>query len=197
MSDVVLFFVFFFFFLMIRRPPRSTLFPYTTLFRSPGGRHIVVEAAGLSGRDMRAAQHLPRAVAGTRQHQAHRLHGRTAVDDDDDLRPVDRRLLARRKRGLGEADPVRLVRDALVGALDLGRQLGAQLVGLRLHLGGRQLRLGGHDDRRRRRRGRLGDRRCGGGTDGGGRRGRHVGRGDGGRGGGAPRQNNRRQRDEE
>src|SRR5260370_24646418 len=27
---------FFFFFLMIRRPPRSTLFPYTTLFRSPG-----------------------------------------------------------------------------------------------------------------------------------------------------------------
>src|SRR5256885_17268652 len=29
-----IFFVFFFFFLMIRRPPRSTLFPYTTLFRS-------------------------------------------------------------------------------------------------------------------------------------------------------------------
>src|SRR5688572_33427902 len=28
----------FFFFLMIRRPPRSTLFPYTTLFRSRLGR---------------------------------------------------------------------------------------------------------------------------------------------------------------
>src|SRR5687767_15808637 len=28
----------FFFFLMIRRPPRSTLFPYTTLFRSPSRR---------------------------------------------------------------------------------------------------------------------------------------------------------------
>src|SRR5256885_6827208 len=28
---------FFFFFLMIRRPPRSTLFPYTTLFRSQSG----------------------------------------------------------------------------------------------------------------------------------------------------------------
>src|SRR2546430_16688312 len=28
----------FFFFLMIRRPPRSTLFPYTTLFRSQRGR---------------------------------------------------------------------------------------------------------------------------------------------------------------
>src|SRR6266516_6414542 len=31
---IVLYFVFFF--LMIRRPPRSTLFPYTTLFRSGG-----------------------------------------------------------------------------------------------------------------------------------------------------------------
>src|SRR2546428_4934759 len=30
--------IFFFFFLMIRRPPRSTLFPYTTLFRSPRRR---------------------------------------------------------------------------------------------------------------------------------------------------------------
>src|SRR6266478_8539592 len=29
-----------FFFLMIRRPPRSTLFPYTTLFRSPDRRPV-------------------------------------------------------------------------------------------------------------------------------------------------------------
>src|SRR3712207_7012669 len=34
-------FVLFFFFLMIRRPPRSTLFPYTTLFRSEVEGHIV------------------------------------------------------------------------------------------------------------------------------------------------------------
>src|SRR6266581_8149526 len=34
--DFVSEFVFFFFFLMIRRPPRSTLFPYTTLHRSAG-----------------------------------------------------------------------------------------------------------------------------------------------------------------
>src|SRR6266571_8419193 len=35
------FFLLFFFFLMIRRPPRSTLFPYTTLFRSsPPGRPV-------------------------------------------------------------------------------------------------------------------------------------------------------------
>src|SRR6266571_9445068 len=32
--SIMLYFLFFFFFLMIRRPPRSTLFPYTTLFRS-------------------------------------------------------------------------------------------------------------------------------------------------------------------
>src|SRR2546427_9480182 len=38
MSSITVFL--FFFFLMIRRPPRSTLFPYTTLFRSRriGGR---------------------------------------------------------------------------------------------------------------------------------------------------------------
>src|SRR3712207_7612849 len=33
---------------MIRRPPRSTLFPYTTLFRS----HLVAEAGGQAGRDV-------------------------------------------------------------------------------------------------------------------------------------------------
>src|SRR5438874_13839139 len=32
--------LFFFFFLMIRRPPRSTLFPYTTLFRSPSTARV-------------------------------------------------------------------------------------------------------------------------------------------------------------
>src|SRR2546421_12590111 len=34
-NDTLITFLSFFFFLMIRRPPRSTLFPYTTLFRSP------------------------------------------------------------------------------------------------------------------------------------------------------------------
>src|SRR5438874_8911526 len=43
----------YFFFLMIRRPPRSTLFPYTTLFRSPAfgprqlrNQHVVVALLG-------------------------------------------------------------------------------------------------------------------------------------------------------
>src|SRR6266705_3901897 len=40
---------FFFFFLMIRRPPRSTLFPYTTLFRSDwsSGTGVGGEAVGI------------------------------------------------------------------------------------------------------------------------------------------------------
>src|SRR5688572_33395302 len=44
------FFFFFFFFLMIRRPPRSTLFPYTTLFRSPFRGHPEVRLPERCGR---------------------------------------------------------------------------------------------------------------------------------------------------
>src|SRR5215213_10957143 len=40
--------VLFFFFLMIRRPPRSTLFPYTTLFRSRA-RHRPAVRRGRGG----------------------------------------------------------------------------------------------------------------------------------------------------
>src|SRR5687768_18307350 len=43
---------------MIRRPPRSTLFPYTTLFRSPGGPRACRCRAG-SGR-RRASSGAPR-----------------------------------------------------------------------------------------------------------------------------------------
>src|SRR2546430_13346908 len=38
--------LFFFFFLMIRRPPRSTLFPYTTLFRSASGSRALGYRSG-------------------------------------------------------------------------------------------------------------------------------------------------------
>src|SRR5256885_8173331 len=46
-----------FFFLMIRRPPRSTLFPYTTLFRSPvaGRRASAGPAPACAGCCLRAA----------------------------------------------------------------------------------------------------------------------------------------------
>src|SRR5437764_2868693 len=52
---------------MIRRPPRSTLFPYTTLFRSRrgGGR---CDARRSTGRDGRQARALPRARGRGRTH---------------------------------------------------------------------------------------------------------------------------------
>src|SRR6185295_19912445 len=50
----------FFFFLMIRRPPRSTLFPYTTLFRSPGRaivhQHLLRQPVALE-RPCRSEEH--------------------------------------------------------------------------------------------------------------------------------------------
>src|SRR2546426_8126954 len=41
----------FFFFLMIRRPPRSTLFPYTTLFRSIDGATTIAKRSAHYTRD--------------------------------------------------------------------------------------------------------------------------------------------------
>src|SRR3989442_8222869 len=58
----------FFFFLMIRRPPRSTLFPYTTLFRSkPHDLHL--PSAGRLGR--RAAPLRRRDRKSTRLNSSH------------------------------------------------------------------------------------------------------------------------------
>src|SRR6266581_7179565 len=53
------FFFFFFFFLMIRRPPRSTLFPYTTLFRSHGAARHLPPALSRRGRSpaVRSEEH--------------------------------------------------------------------------------------------------------------------------------------------
>src|SRR3712207_7813699 len=42
------------FFLMIRRPPRSTLFPYTTLFRSPTAASFAAISAAVDLRDAQA-----------------------------------------------------------------------------------------------------------------------------------------------
>src|SRR3712207_8758943 len=63
----------YFFFLMIRRPPRSTLFPYTTLFRSRARRGRARRARDLA-RDRRASA-LRRRGAGGRAAR-HRPRGR-------------------------------------------------------------------------------------------------------------------------
>src|SRR3712207_9449231 len=48
-----------FFFLMIRRPPRSTLFPYTTLFRSEDGAGVPQHQHHGNGQRRRCPHRLP------------------------------------------------------------------------------------------------------------------------------------------
>src|SRR3989454_10506734 len=66
---------------MIRRPPRSTLFPYTTLFRSPLAQHLLVELAD--------------ARLGARVDASDRVRPRPLADPgpevDDDLRRIQPR----------------------------------------------------------------------------------------------------------
>src|SRR5215213_12022701 len=85
-----------FFFLMIRRPPRSTLFPYTTLFRSPRGGRLPRRPRGAR---LRRRPREPPALArdrcgvrgGTRRGRdgrnplgSARSAGRTRAEGDDD-----------------------------------------------------------------------------------------------------------------
>src|SRR3712207_7722924 len=51
--------VYFFFFLMIRRPPRSTLFPYTTLFRSSRGVRASSSVSGSGAGPAKASSTKP------------------------------------------------------------------------------------------------------------------------------------------
>src|SRR5258706_12957032 len=84
--DIVSDIVTFFFFLMIRRPPRSTLFPYTTLFRSHAG--------GLRARDRAPAAPIERHRV--RSHGARARHVRP-VRRAVDRAPRDQRRRARAK----------------------------------------------------------------------------------------------------
>src|SRR5437868_8150827 len=69
---------------MIRRPPRSTLFPYTTLFRSHAGRAAAASAAlrrdgqivRCVGRESSARRRLGRAGAGRSEEHTSELQSR-------------------------------------------------------------------------------------------------------------------------
>src|SRR5687767_15813013 len=69
---------FFFFFLMIRRPPRSTLFPYTTLFRSDveSQRSVELERVAAGG------------GLGIAEHHAD-LHADLVDEEHDRIRALD------------------------------------------------------------------------------------------------------------
>src|SRR6266853_2716854 len=78
---------FFFFFLMIRRPPRSTLFPYTTLFRSaPGSARSPLQVSAPSSCDIRTV----RAIGGRSEEHTSELQSQSNL--------VCRLLLEKKKK---------------------------------------------------------------------------------------------------
>src|SRR3712207_7715585 len=81
-----------FFFLMIRRPPRSTLFPYTTLFRSPP---LAAGCLQREHREVRQRVVAPRLLLLRTGENEVRLnavvHGELACVLDDDPDPSDRK----------------------------------------------------------------------------------------------------------
>src|SRR2546422_10341262 len=86
-----------FFFLMIRRPPRSTLFPYTTLFRSsavrPAARRLPAAGPGFRPAP-RGRATLPRAPSG---HPSNRSEEHTS-ELQSRLHLVCRLLLEKKKK---------------------------------------------------------------------------------------------------
>src|SRR5690242_21502311 len=77
-SFALLFSLIVFFFLMIRRPPRSTLFPYTTLFRSfrVARDEVLADREDLDvlEHDLRAVLHIRRAAAALQDRKSTRLN---------------------------------------------------------------------------------------------------------------------------
>src|SRR3712207_8401895 len=66
------------FFLMIRRPPRSTLFPYTTLFRSVRDRRDAADRAARRRRPRSPGDHhVPAARRGRARHAVRAGRGRS------------------------------------------------------------------------------------------------------------------------
>src|SRR5256885_17005680 len=86
--------ILFFFFLMIRRPPRSTLFPYTTLFRSSGG------GCAARGRVFPCCRELHRALERAAMVHAGRWNGRSEEHTSELQSPCNLvcRLLLEKKK---------------------------------------------------------------------------------------------------
>src|SRR2546430_15755556 len=97
---------------MIRRPPRSTLFPYTTLFRSPHDRRVADAPPGVRVRSLGEAGQLEPGERGFEM--VHRGGGRRRVD-----------VLARRvgRSGRGALRPERRRRE---GAERSGERRGGE-----------------------------------------------------------------------
>src|SRR2546429_7534985 len=129
--------VYFFFFLMIRRPPRSTLFPYTTLFRSQVGKvHGIERPAGgqADGLELRPGER--RGGNGKSQFRLRRTaqagkFEREGVHSEKDLRCTDVLLLDTaptvganpQARRIGRLDGLELgvLDDVRAGFFEIGR----------------------------------------------------------------------------
>src|SRR2546422_7259320 len=109
----------FFFFLMIRRPPRSTLFPYTTLFRSLTADLIdlvdVVSCPFQLGLDQRTAE-VHRGASSSRTQVVRRFLERAHADRRPQRSPARSERLLGRERLEEERDApdAHLPRDQLV-----------------------------------------------------------------------------------
>src|SRR6266540_2699589 len=98
------FILFFFFFLMIRRPPRSTLFPYTTLFRSRRGPRELFTRADRDVPDPSGGARVPGAGVVVRRPGGWGLP-RVLAGPGGVGGPAAGRLVPRAARGEGACDP--------------------------------------------------------------------------------------------
>src|SRR3712207_7326026 len=103
-----------FFFLMIRRPPRSTLFPYTTLFRSVDVVELVEHVRGRrAGEQERAAGcGVDDAMPGIHRHREHRDRKSTRLNSSH--ANISYAVFCLKKKKSKPADDIaRLVRTVL------------------------------------------------------------------------------------
>src|SRR5437773_6444846 len=102
----------FLFFLMIRRPPGSTLFPYTTLFRS---RRAGPSARPLPRPGRRCVRHIRTTRPGWRRSEEHT----SELQSHHDL--VCRLLLEKKKKKINKTSPAQYYSDDMKGTITLAR----------------------------------------------------------------------------
>src|SRR5687768_9947287 len=105
---------------MIRRPPRSTLFPYTTLFRAAEQRRVRAEFVFMMGGEL-----------------AEEVTGATGISElnEEEEAEAGDDILAGRLANRGRVSLVRAIRsmseaDAKLGVIDVAGALAAELVAL-------------------------------------------------------------------
>src|SRR5258707_10997292 len=84
---------------MIRRPPRSTLFPYTTLFRSNNGCHLLA-CCREDGKMQRKGRRLPCSTSASQVNGSHYEIGRDTSELQSRQYLVCRLLLEKKKNKL-------------------------------------------------------------------------------------------------